>query len=46
LAEQAWSAPFFAFAAAGLLSIGAMGWTGAGQVPARDAPLPIASRTD
>jgi len=46
LAEQAWSAPFFAFAAAGLLSIGAMGWTGAGQVPARDARLPISQRTD
>ncbi len=36
-AEQAWSAPFFAFAAAGLLSIGAMGWTGTGRVPARDS---------
>jgi cellulose synthase/poly-beta-1,6-N-acetylglucosamine synthase-like glycosyltransferase len=45
-AEQAWSAPFFAFAAAGLFSIGAMGWTGTGQVPARDARLPIAPRTD
>jgi hypothetical protein len=45
-AEQAWSAPFFAFAAAGLLSIGAMGWTGTGQVPARDTRLPIATRTD
>jgi len=35
--EQAWSAPFFAFAAAGLLSIGAMGWTGTGRVSGRDA---------
>ncbi|MBV8800575.1 MAG: glycosyltransferase [Alphaproteobacteria bacterium] len=35
-AEQAWSAPFFVFAAAGLLSIGGMGWTSASQVPARD----------
>lgn len=38
-AEQAWSAPFFAFAAAGLLSIGAMGWSGTGRVPARDAVI-------
>lgn len=38
-AEQAWSAPFFVFAAAGLLSIGAMGWSGTGQVPARDAAI-------
>jgi hypothetical protein len=45
-AEQAWSAPFFAFAAAGLFAIGAMGWTGTGQVPARDTRLPIATRTD
>jgi len=45
-AEQAWSAPFFVFAAAGLFSIGAMGWTGTGQVPARDTRLPIATRTD
>ena len=37
LAEQAWSAPFFVFAAAGLLSIGAMGWNGTGEVPAREA---------
>lgn len=37
LAEQAWSAPFFAFAAAGLLSIGAMGWNGSSRLPARDA---------
>jgi cellulose synthase/poly-beta-1,6-N-acetylglucosamine synthase-like glycosyltransferase len=43
-AEQAWSAPFFAFAAAGLLSIGAMGWTGTSQVPARS--LPTTTRTD
>jgi cellulose synthase/poly-beta-1,6-N-acetylglucosamine synthase-like glycosyltransferase len=35
--EQAWSAPFFAFAALGLFSIGAMGWSGTGQVPARDS---------
>ena len=34
--EQAWSAPFFAVAAAGLLSIGAMGWSGANEVPARE----------
>jgi cellulose synthase/poly-beta-1,6-N-acetylglucosamine synthase-like glycosyltransferase len=27
LAEQAWSAPFFVFAAAGFLSVGAMGWS-------------------
>jgi cellulose synthase/poly-beta-1,6-N-acetylglucosamine synthase-like glycosyltransferase len=38
-AEQAWSAPFFAFAAAGLLSIGAMGWSGTGRVAARDAAI-------
>lgn len=38
LAEQAWSLPFFFFAAAGLLSIGAMGWNGAAaRIPARDA---------
>lgn len=37
LAEQAWSAPFFVFAAAGLLAIGGMGWTSALQIPARDA---------
>ncbi|HEY2445398.1 MAG TPA: glycosyltransferase family 2 protein [Rhizomicrobium sp.] len=37
LAEQAWSAPFFVFAAAGLLSIGAMGWSGTGQVSASEA---------
>ena len=37
LAEQAWSAPFFVFAAAGLLSIGAMGWSGSGAIPAREA---------
>ena len=35
ITEQAWSAPFFAFAATGLLSIGFMGWTGATQLPAR-----------
>lgn len=35
LAEQAWSAPFFVFAAAGLLSIGGMGWSAALQIPAR-----------
>ncbi|HEX3430105.1 MAG TPA: glycosyltransferase family 2 protein [Rhizomicrobium sp.] len=37
LAEQAWSAPFFVFAAAGLLSIGAMGWTGSGGMAAAKA---------
>lgn len=35
-AEQAWSAPFFVFAVAGLVSIGAMGLSGSAQ-PARDA---------
>lgn len=35
-AEQAWSAPFFMFAAAGLLSIGAMGWSGATPVSVRE----------
>jgi hypothetical protein len=35
IAEQAWSAPFFLFAAAGLLSIGGMGWSAALQIPAR-----------
>ncbi|HEY5046836.1 MAG TPA: glycosyltransferase family 2 protein [Rhizomicrobium sp.] len=34
LAEQAWSAPFFVFAAAGFLSIGAMGWSGTGGLSA------------
>ncbi len=38
LAEQSWSAPFFVFAAAGLLSVGGMGWTSALQVPARNVP--------
>jgi len=38
IAEQAWSAPFFAFAAAGLLSIGAMGWSGTGKASAREIP--------
>jgi hypothetical protein len=33
LAEQAWSAPFFVIAAAGFLSVGAMGWSGTGTVP-------------
>ena len=37
--EQAWSAPFFAVAAAGLLSIGAMGWSGSAKVAARE-PAP------
>jgi cellulose synthase/poly-beta-1,6-N-acetylglucosamine synthase-like glycosyltransferase len=37
LAEQAWSAPFFVFAAAGLVSVGAMGWIGTGEIPAREA---------
>jgi len=36
-AEQAWSAPFFIFAAAGLFSIGAMGWVDTAALPARDA---------
>jgi cellulose synthase/poly-beta-1,6-N-acetylglucosamine synthase-like glycosyltransferase len=44
-AEQAWSAPFFVFAAAGLLSIGAMGWSGTGQVPARDAAIANPGKT-
>ncbi|HEX3810288.1 MAG TPA: glycosyltransferase family 2 protein [Rhizomicrobium sp.] len=36
--EQAWSAPFFVFAVAGLVSIGFMGWnTTPASVPARDA---------
>ncbi|HEX4080110.1 MAG TPA: glycosyltransferase family 2 protein [Rhizomicrobium sp.] len=39
LAEQAWSVPFYAFAAAGLLSIGAMGWSGSGEVRPREALL-------
>jgi cellulose synthase/poly-beta-1,6-N-acetylglucosamine synthase-like glycosyltransferase len=34
-AEQAWSAPFFAFAVAGLISIGAMGFSGAALPDAR-----------
>lgn len=41
LAEQAWSAPFFVFAAAGLLSIGAMGWSGSASLP---APKPLSRR--
>jgi cellulose synthase/poly-beta-1,6-N-acetylglucosamine synthase-like glycosyltransferase len=36
LAERAWSAPFFVFAAAGLLSIGLMGRSSAAQSPAAD----------
>jgi cellulose synthase/poly-beta-1,6-N-acetylglucosamine synthase-like glycosyltransferase len=36
-AEQAWSAPFFVFAVAGLVSIGAMGLSGSGAAPSRDA---------
>jgi hypothetical protein len=40
LAEQAWSAPFFCVAAAGLLSIGAMGWSRTDDVPAREV-VPI-----
>jgi cellulose synthase/poly-beta-1,6-N-acetylglucosamine synthase-like glycosyltransferase len=39
LAEKAWSAPFFVFAAAGLLSIGAMGWSGSVGLPGAK-PLP------
>jgi hypothetical protein len=35
-AEQAWSAPFFLFAVAGLVSIGAMGFSGTGAPAARD----------
>jgi len=35
LAEQAWSAPFFVFAAAGFLSVGAMGWSGTGGMATR-----------
>jgi cellulose synthase/poly-beta-1,6-N-acetylglucosamine synthase-like glycosyltransferase len=46
IAEQAWSAPFFAFAALGFLSIGTMGLTGNGQVPARDARLPTTAGSD
>jgi hypothetical protein len=39
LAEQAWSAPFFVFAAAGLLSIGGMGWSGSGGLsPSKAIP--------
>jgi cellulose synthase/poly-beta-1,6-N-acetylglucosamine synthase-like glycosyltransferase len=40
LAEQAWSAPFFIFAVAGLLSIGAMGFSGSA------APRLSAQRSD
>ena len=36
-AEQAWSAPFFVIAVAGLVSIGAMGLSGSVPAPARDA---------
>jgi cellulose synthase/poly-beta-1,6-N-acetylglucosamine synthase-like glycosyltransferase len=37
-AEQAWSAPFFVFAVAGLVSIGAMGLSGGSSAaPSRDA---------
>lgn len=35
-AEQAWSAPFFLFAVAGLVSIGAMGWSGGNAATTRD----------
>jgi cellulose synthase/poly-beta-1,6-N-acetylglucosamine synthase-like glycosyltransferase len=35
-AEQAWSAPFFVLAVAGLVSIGAMGFSGASAPAARD----------
>lgn len=38
-AEQAWSAPFFMFAAAGLFSIGAMGWADTAELPTRE-PAP------
>lgn len=37
LTEQAWSAPFFIIAAAGLLSIGAMGWSGTQRTVVTDA---------
>jgi cellulose synthase/poly-beta-1,6-N-acetylglucosamine synthase-like glycosyltransferase len=37
LTEQAWSAPFFIIAATGLLSVGAMGWTGNAGLPSRNA---------
>jgi cellulose synthase/poly-beta-1,6-N-acetylglucosamine synthase-like glycosyltransferase len=43
LAEQAWSAPFFVFAAAGLLSIGAMGWSGRSVISPRH-PIPLTSQ--
>lgn len=36
LAEQAWSAPFFVFAAAGLVSVGAMGWVGSVGLQGRE----------
>jgi cellulose synthase/poly-beta-1,6-N-acetylglucosamine synthase-like glycosyltransferase len=35
-AEQAWSAPFFVFAVAGLVSIGVMGFSGSTPQPRRD----------
>ena len=35
-AEQAWSTPFFVFAVAGLVSIGAMGFSGSTLQPSRD----------
>jgi hypothetical protein len=37
LAESAWSAPFFIFAVAGLLSIGIMGFSGSPRLDARAA---------
>ena len=39
-AEQAWSAPFFAFAVAGLVSIGAMGFSGSTRQIAASRILP------
>lgn len=40
-AEQAWSAPFFFFAVTGLVSIGAMGWSGsANPLPRREIRSP------
>ena len=36
LTEQAWSAPFFIIAATGLLSVGAMGWSGTARLDARN----------
>ncbi|HEY1632610.1 MAG TPA: glycosyltransferase family 2 protein [Rhizomicrobium sp.] len=43
--EQAWSAPFFVFAAAGLVSIGTMGLRGAMRIPA-EAPSAITTAAE